>query len=513
MQTIPSWEEVPGADGRHPPHTRLDPVAVRESLEQLVALGYIARPDDDLEKAVADAIDELRFNLAEAYQDADRHGEALEILRESHEADPNEQRYAVHRFVSCQALGRIDEMRDIVDDLDGRRRELYSQAQARLEELAELVRSRVQVLARPGTRTANARGEADQAGTPEEEEAGGARGGRSCQPRGGAQNAEAILNEDERHELALCQNLARFDPPVVDYLKAQVRATEGAPRRGALPPERVQEPHLARPGLFLQTARLFAELGRWDEAEQTYAKALSVDPDNPHAHVGMSRLALRRRDFAGAAQSALERSMRLYHYPMAHFLLGTALTGLRQFVRRRGVSHCPVAQSQLPRSSLAAGRLLRCLGDPVGAENHLRLFQEFKLSASAGPRAWPRPCRAAMSQAGRRNRRPSRRQRPVPRADLADTAVVVSGLPRSGTSMVMQMLAAGGLPVLTDDLRAADPDNPLGYFEFEPVRHLHENAGWLEDAGARAIKVVAPLLRYLPNGPGLLHHLHRAQRG
>ena len=88
--------------------------------------------------------------------------------------------------------------------------------------------------------------------------------------------------------------------------------------------------------------------------------------------------------------------------------------------------------------------------------------------------------------------------RPVPRADLAETAVIVSGLPRSGTSMVMQMLAAGGLPVLTDDLRAADPDNPLGYFEYEPVRHLHENAGWLQGTRGKAIKVVAPLLRYLP---------------
>ena len=58
---------------------------------------------------------------------------------------------------------------------------------------------------------------------------------------------------------------------------------------------RVQQAHLARPGLFLQTADLYMKLGRWDEAEQTYAKALTVDPDNPHAHVGMSRLALRRR--------------------------------------------------------------------------------------------------------------------------------------------------------------------------------------------------------------------------
>ena len=64
--------------------------------------------------------------------------------------------------------------------------------------------------------------------------------------------------------------------------------------------------------------------------------------------------------------------------------------------------------------------------------------------------------------------------------------------------MVMQMLAAGGLPVLTDVLRGADDDNPLGYFEYEPVKHLHENADWLHGARGRAIKVVAPLLHYLP---------------
>ena len=88
VQRIPSWEAVPGEDGRHPPHTRLDPVAARESLEQLVALGYIARPDESWQQTVADTIAELRYNLAEAYQDADRHAEALEILRELHQYRP-----------------------------------------------------------------------------------------------------------------------------------------------------------------------------------------------------------------------------------------------------------------------------------------------------------------------------------------------------------------------------------------------------------------------------------------
>jgi len=88
---------------------------------------------------------------------------------------------------------------------------------------------------------------------------------------------------------------------------------------------------------------------------------------------------------------------------------------------------------------------------------------------------------------------------PEPQANPADTVVIVSGLPRSGTSMVMQMLVAGGVQILSDGLRAADDDNPLGYFEDERVKHLHANADWLKGARGRAIKVVAPLLPYLPN--------------
>src|SRR5689334_7039557 len=79
--------------------------------------------------------------------------------------------------------------------------------------------------------------------------------------------------------------------------------------------------------------------------------------------------------------------------------------------------------------------------------------------------------------------------------------IVVSGLPRSGTSMMMKMLAEGGLETVTDSLRTADDDNPNGYFEFEAVKEMTDgNTGWLKDAGGKVVKVISALLEHLPAG-------------
>ncbi len=75
---------------------------------------------------------------------------------------------------------------------------------------------------------------------------------------------------------------------------------------------------------------------------------------------------------------------------------------------------------------------------------------------------------------------------------------IVSGLPRSGTSMLMKMLAAGGLPPLTDGIREADADNPGGYYEFEKVKQLERDTAWLESARGKAVKVISQLLDQLP---------------
>jgi hypothetical protein len=80
------------------------------------------------------------------------------------------------------------------------------------------------------------------------------------------------------------------------------------------------------------------------------------------------------------------------------------------------------------------------------------------------------------------------------------TIIVVSGLPRSGTSMMMQMLAAGGLEILSDHQRPPDTNNPHGYYEFERVKKLREgDTDWLRLAQGRAVKIISALLEHLPD--------------
>jgi hypothetical protein len=80
----------------------------------------------------------------------------------------------------------------------------------------------------------------------------------------------------------------------------------------------------------------------------------------------------------------------------------------------------------------------------------------------------------------------------------SEVITIVSGLPRSGTSMMMKMLEAGGMEVLTDEVRTADIDNPKGYYEFERVKQIETDQAWLPEAQGKVVKMVSALLRHLP---------------
>jgi hypothetical protein len=80
-----------------------------------------------------------------------------------------------------------------------------------------------------------------------------------------------------------------------------------------------------------------------------------------------------------------------------------------------------------------------------------------------------------------------------------DEIIIVSGLPRSGTSLMMQMLDRGGIPVVTDNIRTADTDNPRGYYELEQVKTIKRDASWLPALKGKAVKMVSQLLYELPS--------------
>jgi len=86
----------------------------------------------------------------------------------------------------------------------------------------------------------------------------------------------------------------------------------------------------------------------------------------------------------------------------------------------------------------------------------------------------------------------------VMHSNSQESVIIVAGLPRSGTSMMMRILEAGGVPALTDGVREADVSNPRGYYEFEPVKRTKTDPSWLSSAPGKAVKMVYRLLYDLP---------------
>ena len=227
-------------------------------------------------------------------------------------------------------------------------------------------------------------------------------------------------------------------------------------------------------------------MGRVSPAIDALLIALSINPNFPEAH---ARLAHIYRKLLGDDNKATEhrklaREMRLARRRIAA-TKGTY--GVRRQtdgrptadVKDRANEHrppCPAPSDNVDRAAAEESVI-----------KHERLENRPVDLASRTLRASHVPTNREMDdRAGGDNA--NRRGQPI---------TVVSGLPRSGTSMVMQMLAAGGLEILTDGRRTADAHNPRGYLEFEPVKNLQRDNRWLREAQGKAVKIVAPLLTCL----------------
>ncbi|MCC6355155.1 MAG: alkaline phosphatase family protein [Verrucomicrobiae bacterium] len=468
VQTIPSWEDVPGEDGRHPHDLQLDPEAARESLEHLIALGYVERPPDDAQQAVAHTMREQRYNLARAHMDASQHAAAAALLESLWQKEPGELRFGAQLALCYRALGKTTDMRRVVAETRSRRAEDARAARDALKAKVEALKAAVPAGADQGP---------------------------------ALRRALADLPESERVELARLRSRARPSPLPLDYLEGLVHLDEGHFDDAAACLARAEKTDPTLPGIHVQLGEARLRLRRPEDAERSFTRALEIDPENAHAFAGLARCHLQRRRPYEAASAALQSIGLLYQNPMAHYVLGVALWRLRRL--QHAVTSLEVAIALNPNFAQAHARLAyllqRHLRQPARAAEHRRLAQEIRATPTpttpetATPRAAPAPRRPAKALAIGGDAAGG------PVADDNGVFVtVVSGMPRSGTSLMMQMLRAGGHPLLTDASRVADQDNPLGYFEFEPVTRLRRDHSWIPSAVGKAVKIVAPLLPLLP---------------
>ncbi|MBK9454154.1 MAG: tetratricopeptide repeat protein [Bacteroidetes bacterium] len=114
---IDSWDDIPGNSGEHPKDKQEDPYAAAEAMEQLIELGYIERPSENIEKAIKSTVNENNYYLARSYMNGRKYNEAIEILTKLFEENPTTTRYGMRLAHAYQSINKVAETRDVLSKL------------------------------------------------------------------------------------------------------------------------------------------------------------------------------------------------------------------------------------------------------------------------------------------------------------------------------------------------------------------------------------------------------------
>lgn len=208
--------------------------------------------------------------------------------------------------------------------------------------------------------------------------------------------------------------------------------------------------------LWYQIAHLYYRLSDFEDAKSACLNAINYETDNARAHQLLAATYIRLGLYEDAVDHALVSIELVKFFPEAHYTLGEALEKLGDLENAKIAYE--TATRLKPKTHKRAEKAIENVNHKLTnvKNDHIGEFKYYK-----------------------------------------NQIVIVSGLPRSGTSVMMQMLNASGVEPLTDDKRLADESNPKGYFEYQPVMRLHKDNSWLGKAKNKSLKVVAPLLKFL----------------
>ncbi|HUP03953.1 MAG TPA: alkaline phosphatase family protein [Bryobacteraceae bacterium] len=468
VRRIESWDAVEGDDGRHAAGEQYDGAAAAESLKQLVDLGYVAPPGEDARTAVEECVVEQRYNLARAHIDAGSPDLAAAILRELIAGSPEQARFYSTLAACLIQSGDRAGCRRLLDSFDRACAEFAPRA------AAELKRRRAE--------------------TPDKDVAAG---------RGQKSRREMY----ERRQLA--EKATGF---VMERLVLRCRLALGSARASRRKEAaralllRLAQSRRQSPALRLFMAQGFTALKDYDRAFEFVRRVRRADPDNFEALALEARIHFQARRFEQAVDRAVESLSLVYFQPSLHYLLAAALQRLGEREKAEQAFRATLALApEYPAALEALGRLILRDRNRVG-EGSLYVARAAELRRLAKQRGetrrTPQDGETAWEPAPAEPAAPPRFDRSAVAApeDRSQVVTIVAGLPRSGTSMMMQLLAAAGIAPYTDARRTPDEDNPRGYFEHEQAAGVHRDASWIPRARGKAVKIVAHLLPYLPEG-------------
>jgi len=368
---IDSWETVAGDFGEHEKTDRNDLLSDQETMQQLVDLGYIERPDEKIEVSILKTTCDLKHNLARVYLGKKEYLNAKTILLALIlEKDPVD---VIPYYMDLLSISLEEEEFD---------------------------------------------------------------------------KAEIYLNELRTREKKFKINTYFAEAKILLSKNKVNQALE------LLTTAKNNKPNGE---VWFQIGKIYLRLSRFQQAIEAFEMALEFEIDSAKYHQSLAVALIRDNQFEEAAEHALTAIELIKYFPDAHYTLGEALEKLGDLENAQKAYE--TAARLKPKPHYRAEKAIENIQEKLEIPVEFRDKNEFKYRK--------------------------------------DQIVIVSGLPRSGTSLMMQMLDKGGLEILTDSNRKADISNPKGYYEYNPVMALHKDNSWLDNAQNKSLKVVAPLLKFL----------------
>ncbi|MCH2178577.1 MAG: alkaline phosphatase family protein [Mariniblastus sp.] len=505
--TCESWELIEGNDGQHPPDFTISAQESKEALDQLVALGYIDPPEEDQEIAVTKCQRELDYNLARSYVDADLYGEAAPLLIDLYKANPLEFRFGIQLATCFRVLGEYESLHLLIDDLNDRWRKSSLIAKKRISEIASIARDRREHWKKLKQM---------------EDEA--ANDDLAKIARVDSKGKPILFDDNEKRLIRKFRAIARGNPQTLDFLAATVAVSAGDFELALELMEKAKLGESVQPTFHFHLGNVYIALERLNDAETSMLKGLAIDQNHPRCLMGLSRCYLKMGRINKAAEKSLEAIGLQYHFPLAHYYHGVARQRLSDFdgaIRslQTAIDQNPnfeeahLALAEIYQRSVLDEELAiehRSLAETLAEQNRLAKEKAKRISFDTKTEEELSDLLPSIDNIDNNPDLDISLARPKVEKSLVNTdqggnakpaeVILVSGLPRSGTSMMMQMLAAGGLPIFTDGNRAADENNPKGYFEADLVKGLAKKNKWLHDCDGQVVKVVAPLVPLLPQG-------------